>query len=122
MITALAFERGGSEAEGGWLIRSDPGLNMPERASPPETPTPATPQTPGGTRVPRADLTITFDDGSSVESHGVIPVWWRRAVLPSLPWVVRFLSFFFVCVEKFSGRVRAPTRVRGSVAMSRAQC
>jgi len=23
-----------------------------------------------------------------------IPVWWRRAVLPSLPWVVRFLSFF----------------------------
>ena len=22
-----------------------------------------------------------------------IPVWWRRAVLPSLPWVVRFLSF-----------------------------
>ena len=24
-----------------------------------------------------------------------IPVWWRRAVLPSLPWVVRFPSFFF---------------------------
>ena len=24
-----------------------------------------------------------------------IPVWWRRAVLPSLPWVVRFLSFLF---------------------------
>ena len=24
-----------------------------------------------------------------------IPVWWRRAVLPSLPWVVRFLSFRF---------------------------
>ena len=24
-----------------------------------------------------------------------IPVWWRRAVLPSLPWVVRFLCFFF---------------------------
>ena len=24
-----------------------------------------------------------------------IPVWWRRAVLPSLPWLVRFLSFFF---------------------------
>ena len=23
-----------------------------------------------------------------------IPVWWRRAVLPSLPWVVCFLSFF----------------------------
>ena len=23
-----------------------------------------------------------------------IPVWWRRAVLPSLPWAVRFLSFF----------------------------
>ena len=23
-----------------------------------------------------------------------IPVWWRRAVLPSLPWVVHFLSFF----------------------------
>ena len=23
-----------------------------------------------------------------------IPVWWRRAVLPSLPWVVSFLSFF----------------------------
>ena len=23
-----------------------------------------------------------------------IPVWWRRAVLPSLPWVLRFLSFF----------------------------
>lgn len=45
---------------------------MPERASPPETPTPATPQTPGGTRVPRADLTVTFDDGSSVESHSVI--------------------------------------------------
>ena len=22
-----------------------------------------------------------------------IPVWWRRAVLPSLPWVIRFLSF-----------------------------
>uniref|UniRef100_A0A7S3U170 BTB domain-containing protein n=1 Tax=Emiliania huxleyi TaxID=2903 RepID=A0A7S3U170_EMIHU len=45
---------------------------MPERASPPETPTPATPQTPGGTRVPRGDLTVTFDDGSSVESHSVI--------------------------------------------------
>ena len=26
-------------------------------------------------------------------------VWWRRAVLPSLPWVVRFLSFFYIgCV------------------------
>ena len=24
-----------------------------------------------------------------------IPVWWRLAVLPSLPWVVCFLSFFF---------------------------
>ena len=24
-----------------------------------------------------------------------IPVWWRRAVLPSLPWVVCFLSFFY---------------------------
>jgi len=24
----------------------------------------------------------------------MIPVWWRRAVLPSLPWVVCFLSFF----------------------------
>ena len=23
-----------------------------------------------------------------------IPVWWRRAVLPSLPWLVCFLSFF----------------------------
>ena len=23
-----------------------------------------------------------------------IPVWWRRAVLPPLPWVVGFLSFF----------------------------
>ena len=23
-----------------------------------------------------------------------IPVWWRRAVLPSLPWAARFLSFF----------------------------
>jgi len=25
-----------------------------------------------------------------------IPVWWRRAVLPSLPWVVCFLSFFLL--------------------------
>ena len=28
-----------------------------------------------------------------------IPVWWRRAVLPSLPWVVCFLSFFYTPPE-----------------------
>ena len=28
-----------------------------------------------------------------------IPVWWRRAVLPSLPWVVCFLSFFLYGME-----------------------
>ena len=33
-----------------------------------------------------------------------IPVWWRRAVLPSLPWVVRFLSFFFVLPKSCSCR------------------
>ena len=27
-----------------------------------------------------------------------IPVWWRRAVLPSLPWVVRFLSFYWLAL------------------------
>ena len=30
-----------------------------------------------------------------------IPVWWRRAVLPSLPWVVCFLSFFLCLVLWF---------------------
>merc|ERR1712046_564731 len=29
-----------------------------------------------------------------------IPVWWRRAVLPSLPWGVRFLSFFSARAEE----------------------
>ena len=28
-----------------------------------------------------------------------IPVWWRRAVLPSLPWVVCFLSFFLFSIS-----------------------
>ena len=34
-----------------------------------------------------------------------IPVWWRRAVLPSLPWLVCFLSFFvlfFLFIRRFS--------------------
>ena len=31
-----------------------------------------------------------------------IPVWWRRAVLPSLPWVVFFLSFFLLYVVYLS--------------------
>ena len=29
-----------------------------------------------------------------------IPVWWRRAVLPSLPWVVCFISFSFLHLEE----------------------
>ena len=32
--------------------------------------------------------------GNSVGAYPKIPVWWRRTVLPSLPWVVCFLSFF----------------------------
>ena len=35
-----------------------------------------------------------------------IPVWWRRAVLPSLPWVVRFLSFFYAVVKFFYARTK----------------
>ena len=31
----------------------------------------------------------------SLQPSSARPVWWRRAVLPSLPWVVCFLSFFF---------------------------
>ena len=32
---------------------------------------------------------------NSLAQHWALPVWWRRAVLPSLPWVVSFLSFFY---------------------------
>ena len=33
-------------------------------------------------------------------------MWWRRAVLPSLPWVVRFLSFFYAVVKFFYARTK----------------
>ena len=40
-----------------------------------------------------------------------IPVWWRRAVLPSLPWVVCFLSFPVLVPVRASP---VPSVVRGS--------
>ena len=41
-----------------------------------------------------------------------IPVWWRRAVLPSLPWFVCFLSFFYT---------HAVVRRRPNAVLQRAQ-
>jgi len=34
-----------------------------------------------------------------------IPAWWRRAALPSLPWVVCFLSFFLGTIARGPGGV-----------------
>ena len=39
-----------------------------------------------------------------------IPVWWRRAVLPSLPWVVCFLSFLFTGLARRGVPVLVPVR------------
>ena len=38
-----------------------------------------------------------------------IPVWWRRAVLPSLPWVVCFLSFFLFKIPGWWRRAVLPS-------------
>jgi hypothetical protein len=50
------------------------------------------------------DITPSHDTASTHTSPLEIPVWWRRAVLPSLPWVVCFLSFF-----QHAGTTRART-------------
>ena len=39
-----------------------------------------------------------------------IPVWWRRAVLPSLPWVLCFVSFFLFDIS--------PRRLHAAIAYS----
>ena len=47
-----------------------------------------------GVKPARMKSKKTTSKESRVYSAVKIPVWWRRAVLPSLPWVVCFLSFF----------------------------
>jgi len=42
----------------------------------------------------------------AVPSFFKIPVWWRRAVLPSLPWAVCFLSFFLSFLLASASRAR----------------